>query len=117
MLPSVSFIEKDSLFLNCFGNLQVSKKALNSYLNSKKDSEIFMVLSFFLDKNLIYFSKFYVYLKIFEISPLILKKFKINSFFKKLNFLKKEFILNSVINLTLSNFYNDGLILCESRNT
>jgi NADH-quinone oxidoreductase chain G len=117
VLPSVSFIEKDSLFLNCFGNLQVSKKALNSYLNSKKDSEIFMVLSFFLDKNLIYFSKFYVYSKIFEISPLILKKFKINSFFKKFNFLKKEFILNSVINLTLSNFYNDGSLLSKNSKT
>jgi len=107
ILPSFSYLEKNIITLNIFNNVQIGKKGLSHILNSQNDIFIFVVLGFFLNKKFTFFSKFYLFKRLCEISPIFIK----NSFFNL-----KKFTINFNNNLTKYNLYFQNSIFLLSIN-
>lgn len=118
ILPSYAYVETDCFFLNCFGMLQKTNKALNPFMLSKKNTNIFCVLSFFLDKNFKYLSKFSLYSKLIELSPIFIKNKNIKV--TNLDYLNLKFKFttfnNSVLSVNTVNFFDVNSILVKNSN-
>lgn len=110
ILPGVTFLEKDGLYLNLLGFVQQTNKITNLYKHSKLDWEIFKALYFY--KFLQYKFNFSIFFSFYEVFNFFISLISYNKFYTS-NY--QEVFLNSYgfsSFLALNNFFfNVGFFL------
>ena len=107
ILPGLTFLEKNGLYINLEGFIQKNKQILNLNTEQRKDSIIYRnIYKFVLKKNQ---SKLHFFLKIKDILPYLLKKkLKIVNNF---NFNKKSLKINiNFLDLLIKNNYYTNIL-------
>nr|YP_010394756.1 NADH dehydrogenase subunit 11 [Phytophthora tubulina]DAZ89193.1 TPA_asm: NADH dehydrogenase subunit 11 [Phytophthora tubulina] len=107
ILPGLTFLEKNGMYINLEGFIQKNTQILNLYTEQRKDSIIYRnIYKFLVNKNQLKFNSF---LKLQDILPYLLKK-KIK-IINNFNFNKKYLKINiNFLNLLIKNKYYTNIL-------